>query len=411
MSNTFCVMPFTHLNIKHEGKVSACWRYPDKLGNYHNETLAEIWNNSNTKLLRKELLTGTKSIGCRSCWDLEESNSNSTRQQCEQTYDYINQGIVEQNLDNDYDFNIKNLKSIEIRFDNICNLMCRFCSPDYSSVWENAVKNDTILLQSMIKYGTYRKSNKHLFLTNEIIEEITTKLAPNLNEILIAGGEALYHEKHYDFLQNLQPYAKNIRLSYNSNLTTLKYKGKNVTKLWKNFKSIWLRVSLDATPKIYNYVRTGGNINKVINNVDYLNKELKNLDMSGTCTTCIYNITKIVEIIKFFTEINLYFHTSLVQYPKALNIKLLPLELKEKITKDFNNFVNNDAENFIKKNSKLDVNKQLNRIKKFGNNVLNYMNSENLEHDWNLFLDYTKVLDAHHSTNYLDYYPEFKRYS
>jgi hypothetical protein len=90
---------------------------------------------------------------------------------------------------------------------------------------------------------------------------------------------------------------------------------------------------------------------------------------------------------------------------------LLPLELKEKITKDFNNFVNNDAENFIKKNSKLDVNKQLNRIKKFGNNVLNYMNSENLEHDWNLFLDYTKVLDAHHSTNYLDYYPEFKIYS
>ena len=47
MNNTFCVMPFTHLNIKHEGKVSACWRFPDKLGDYNNETLADIWNNSN----------------------------------------------------------------------------------------------------------------------------------------------------------------------------------------------------------------------------------------------------------------------------------------------------------------------------------------------------------------------------
>ena len=35
MNNTFCVMPFTHLNIKHEGKVSACWRFPDKLGDYN----------------------------------------------------------------------------------------------------------------------------------------------------------------------------------------------------------------------------------------------------------------------------------------------------------------------------------------------------------------------------------------
>ena len=90
-SSTFCPMPFSHLNIKHEGKVSACWRYPDELGNYTSSTLEEIWNNKNIKQLRKSLLNSEKPAGCKSCWDLEASNSKSTRlQQMEERFSDIN---------------------------------------------------------------------------------------------------------------------------------------------------------------------------------------------------------------------------------------------------------------------------------------------------------------------------------
>ena len=56
MSNTFCPMPFVHLNLKHEGKVSACWRYPDKLGNYTENSLTQIWNGDQLKELRRDIL-------------------------------------------------------------------------------------------------------------------------------------------------------------------------------------------------------------------------------------------------------------------------------------------------------------------------------------------------------------------
>ena len=83
---------------------------------------------------------------------------------------------VEKIENNNYFVDTKNIKSIEIRFDNICNLMCRHCSPKYSSMWENAVKKDNNLMSLMKEYSTYRKKII-LKLTDDIIDEITKNFA------------------------------------------------------------------------------------------------------------------------------------------------------------------------------------------------------------------------------------------
>ena len=44
-------------------------------------------------------------------------------------------------------------------------------------------------------------------------------------------------------------------------------------------------------------------------------------------------------------------------------------------------------------------------------NVLNYMNSEDLHNEWKLFLDYTDALDKFYKTNYLNVYDEYCLYS
>ena len=408
MSKTFCPMPFNHLNIKQEGKISACWRYPDRLGDYTANTLTEIWNNDETKELRRAILNGEKPNGCRSCWDLEASGSTSTRHTCTETYDTVTLQEVLQNVNNDYSYPVEKLKSVEIRFDNVCNLMCRHCSPDYSSVWEQAVKKDAALMDKMIEYGTYRKSKDHIKLTDEMIDEVTIKFAPHLEEIMIAGGEPLYHEKHYKFLENLQPYAQNLRLSYNTNLNTLSYKGQSILDLWKNFKEIWIRISLDGDPSCYDYARVASNLTKVEENIKRLNANLTNADISATCTVSLYNITRLVDVIEYFTKLDVYFHTSLVQYPNALNIKLLPQHLKDKITNDFNNWLDDDPLDKVREmTSIINPEKQVARIKKFGNNVIKYMNSEDKHDQWQTFLDYARALDNHHNTNLFSVYPEY----
>ena len=377
----FCPLPFTHLNIKHEGKVSACWRYPDKLGDYRKETLTEIWNSSEIKELRRSMLEDDElPIGCRSCIDAEKSNSVSTRQQALKEYDVKVKQI---------EMPLEELKSIEVRFDNICNLMCRHCSPDYSSMWEHGVKKDKALFDKMQEFGTFRKEQNHINLTQNVIDEVVD-FAPHLNEILIAGGEPLIHDLHYDFIERISEHGENITLSYNSNLTKLTYKNKNILDLWKKFNRILLRVSLDGDRDIYDYVRTSKHLPQIEDNIKKV-QELDNVHLSITCTTSLLNITRFTNIINYVEEMGCNFHTSLVQYPRCLNIKLLPKHLKEKVTEDFYNIKTNNP-----------------NIHRYGQNVIDYMNSEDWSDEFHTFLDYSKSLDRYHKTDLFEVYPEFK---
>jgi len=410
MSQTFCVMPFCHINIKQEGKVSACWRYPDRIGDYTDQSINEIWNGDEIKILRKQLLNNERPVGCRSCWDMEDSGVRSTRLQS--SIDFANLMDIEKAkslISKDFSMPKENLKSIEIRFDNICNLMCRHCSPDYSSKWEVAVKRDPKLYDKMIKFGTFRKSDNHINLNQNIIDEIGYTLSSNLTEIMLAGGEPLYHEKHYDFIKSVLPNAKNIRLSYNSNLTTLDYKGNSIIELWKHFKRVDLRVSIDGDPTCYHYVRMHSGLKTIEKNIKLV-QELPNIRVSATCTTSLLNITRLISIIEYFLSLGAYFHASLVQYPRALNPKLLPNNLKEKITSEWQLWVD-DIDNNIKKCVKLlpntDIESHCKNILKFGQLIINYMNSEDWSQYWHEFIDYSNLLDEHFNTKLIDVYPEF----
>jgi radical SAM protein with 4Fe4S-binding SPASM domain len=413
MDNTnFCPMPFCHVNVKQEGKVSACWRYPDRIGDYTNESIIEIWNGDKLKTLRKQLLNGERPEGCRSCWDMEDSGVKSTRQQTTEDYKkIIDFETVKKTIADDYSMPLNNLKSVEVRFDNICNLMCRHCSPDYSSVWEVAVKRDDALNKKMIQLGTFRKQEEHVKLNDRIIDEIGS-LSDNLVEVMLAGGEPLYHDKHYKFIESLLPNANKIMLSYNSNLTTLEYKGKNILDLWKNFRRVLLRVSIDGDRDCYQYVRVHNDLDKVERNIAQV-IELSNAKVNATCTTSLLNITRITSIVEYFLSLGAYFHTSIVQYPRALNPKLLPLELKEKVTNEWKSWIA-DIDNNIQKSVKLNKNTDLDlhkkSILKFGNQVIDYMNSADWHVHWHEFVDYSNTLDVHLKTDLLEVYPEYKKF-
>ena len=403
----FCVMPFHHINIKNEGKLSACWRYPDWVGDFTKDTLKETWNGERLRQVRKDLLSGVKHESCKSCWDLERSGARSLRQSTWYMYDYVNWNEVKENVDDEGYYPLDKMRSIEIRFDNICNLMCRHCSPTYSSVWEQVVKKEPELMEEMKKVGTFRLYDDHMSLTQEIIDEVV-ELSPNLREVMITGGEPLYHEKHYGFLERLTAEAHHISLQYNSNFSTLNYKGKSILDMWRKFEKVGVRVSLDAYPDIYDYVRVGGNLPVAEENIKKA-QELPNMSLSCTLTTSLLNITRIVDIAKYYYSLNTQFHTSLVQYPRALNPKLLPNELKEKVTAEWQAFSQDSSwmsmytpafnENFLR------------RMNMFGNNVINYMNGEDWHDEyWHEFVNYSNAQDRYHKTNILDYYPEYEKY-
>jgi radical SAM protein with 4Fe4S-binding SPASM domain len=408
IQDRFCPMPFHHLNIKHNGKVSACWRYTDRIGDYRENSLKEIWNSKATRELRRALLAGEKPVGCKSCWDFEENGSVSTRQTCVKTYQEVAKGQVTNSLSGDFSYPESEIKSIEVRFDTTCNMMCRHCGPDYSSQWQEATEKSEKLARLMGRYGVAEERSKPVKLTETLIDEVCDELAPNLNEILVAGGEPLIHAKHFEFLKRIQKEAPHIRISYNSNLATLSYRGESLVELWKPFREVWMRVSLDGCPKIYPYKRVGQSLHKVEKNIAILNEALPQADLSATCTVSLYNITRLVDIIRYFVSLDVYFHASLVQYPKALNIRLLPKSLKRKLTKEVSDWLSKDPLSIIESlSTRVNPRIQLARIEKYTSSVLNYMNGLDWSSDWQDFLDYAAVLDDYHSTNLFEVYPEY----
>jgi len=405
-------MPFIHQNIKHEGKVGACWRYPDRIGDYRNQTLEEIWNSEQTRELRRAVLNNERPTGCRSCWDFEDSGVASTRQTCNETYSgsqyNLNFEEIVQNVTNDYAMPYQP-RSIEIRFDNTCNLRCRHCSPTYSSQWEVLAFKDPEVKEFFVKHGAGRLEKKHISLPEQSFEQFKSAI-PYLREVLVAGGEPLQQKRHWEMIEAMSDHAHNITLSYNSNLVALGIGFYNVLDHWPRFKKIILRVSVDGDDKIFSYFRTNGDITKVVDNVQKLHA-LTNIEMSLTTTVSIYNISRLVDIVKFVNAAGGLFHTSIVQYPRAINPKVLPKEIKQTITQEWTAFkqtLDTDASLWAHSqwtNTKL-VNQQKKRIIRYGDYAVNYMNAEDYSGDLTETRSFVKFMDKQNNTNFADVYPE-----
>jgi len=410
-SKTFCIMPFIHQNIKHEGKVGACWRYPDRIGDYRSQTLSEIWNSDQTKELRRALLNDERPNGCRSCWDFEDSGVASTRQTCNETYKdsyKIDFDKVVSKVAEDYSMPYEP-QSIEIRFDNTCNLRCRHCSPTYSSQWEVLAFKDPEVKTFFTEHGAGRLERKHISLPERSFEEFKNAI-PYLKEVLIAGGEPLQQKRHWEMIDAMADYAQNITLSYNSNLVALGLGYYNVLDHWPKFKKIILRVSIDGDDSTFSYFRTNGDINKVVENVQKLHA-LPNVEMSLTTTVSIYNISRLVDIVKFVNNAGGLFHTSLVQYPRAINPKVLPADIKAKITQDWTEFKQTlDSDANLWQHAKWSdprlVNQQKKRIIRYGDYVVNYMNAEDYSADLSETAKYINFMDKQNSTSFAEVYPE-----
>ena len=85
MSDTFCVLPFTHLSTRPDGAITPCCRSRDTLGNIKDMTFEEAWNSERQQKLRTQLLNGERPKYCFQCFDMEDQGSISMRQSMNKT--------------------------------------------------------------------------------------------------------------------------------------------------------------------------------------------------------------------------------------------------------------------------------------------------------------------------------------
>ena len=193
---------------------------------------------------------------------------------------------------------------VDLRNTNSCNLKCRFCGPHFSDKWGPTLH-------------TAISAYNDLLFTD------------SLHWLYFTGGEPFINPEHWSILEQLinQGQAGNIALLYNTNLTTLKYKDKNVIDLWKQFKAVTVNCSLEAVGSPLEYIRSGTNWDKIYNNLLELKKQTQ-VSISLAATLGVLNIWFIKDLFELAQNLNIPTNITILTGPSYLALDVLPDELK-----------------------------------------------------------------------------------
>ena len=305
----FCLYPFTAFSIDNAGKPRICcnndaWNrvFLNKPISTKNFDILQEYNNPLHKEVRKYMLEDVRHPSCKKCWEIEDQGQRSWRQWFNESF-YHNKDIETYTDNCKADGTIKTLDFLylDITFGNRCNLKCVMCN-GYNSTLFLKEELDTNQIDKM----TYDNLIKLDWFDDSSVFEKLYDYIKNVQRIHIVGGEPLIIE-HQDFLRKLieLDVAKNIVISYNSNLTKLP---NEILDCWKYFKKIYLCVSVDAYGKLNEFIRYPMKWTKLIDNlhtVDKIAKEQKNVVIQIHSTFSSLNIGKFTEYldwIKLITQ-------------------------------------------------------------------------------------------------------------
>jgi radical SAM protein with 4Fe4S-binding SPASM domain len=338
ISESFCVLPWIHLNTWPNGNVYPCcltdWR--EDIGNLKDNTLEEIWNNDTMRDIRRHMLQGKKHHSCRKCYQQEDNGLDSTRTSSNRWFENHIPTITENTNEDGHNDDFK-LLYWDFRFSNLCNMKCRMCGSFLSSKWyddEIKIYGGSPLPQAIININDYSKKDINLYL-DEFIKDV--------EEIYFAGGEPLLMEEHYYILKKLVEVGNtNLRLRYNTNLGYLTFKQYNNIELWKPFieqdyANVTIFASIDGIGKNAEYSRKGTKWDVIENNIKRCLEADINFHIS--CTTNIFNVMYIPEYIEYWKKLGVshyYIHlNNVLTSPHHYHINILPDELKQEVKKRY----------------------------------------------------------------------------
>jgi MoaA/NifB/PqqE/SkfB family radical SAM enzyme len=172
-----------------------------------------------------------------------------------------------------------------------------------------------------------------------------------IKELYFAGGEPLLIPEHYKILQFMVDTgnAGNCMLRYNSNGLELPEK---LLELWSHFKEVRFNFSIDAMGDKNHYIRYPSDWNTIVQNLHILDNTPDNIIVNIACAVQLLNIMYLPELAKWklsqnFKKVHMHpktngdIGTHLVYFPSYLNIRVLPVELKELAAKNIRRFTDN----------------------------------------------------------------------
>ncbi len=331
-ARVFCLLPWTLLHIFTDGLSRPCcmWSGPP-LGNARSSSIDELWNSSDMKALRLDMMSGRPAAGCRKCYETELLGFQSMRQRS--NIDLARHRGRERLTAPDGTLPLLPVPFLDIRFSNVCNLRCRTCSPAQSSAWAD----DARALGLPVEGEAVRKSYDDW---DALWRQLQLVLEDGIEEISFVGGEPLIMEEHYRILDFLIARGRtDVRLSYTTNFSTLRFQGRDVIDLWSRFHNVQVIASLDGSGRRGEYLRKGLNWDAVVANREEMRRRCPDVAFMIAPTLSIFNALHLPDfyqewVEKGYIDSNAFALNMLVS-PAMYRIQVLPATLKARALESY----------------------------------------------------------------------------
>jgi len=367
----FCPIPWTGLMYNFDGTIKNCIRSSAPIGNIKENLVEEILHNSDNVTTKSSMLKNQPGKRCYPCYDLERGQN---------SFDIISDRVFYLRELKDVpittydDIHKFDLKKIDVRWSNLCNFGCIYCSAEYSSRWENELK---------IKIDTPDNVQQKRF------KEFIFNNAKKLKHIYLAGGEPLLMKENLELLDLLDTEAK-IRI--NTNLS------KTDTRVFEkvcSFKNVHWTVSLETIEEEYEYIRYGASWVNFVNNLKIISK--LNHKISFNMLYFALNSTSIFSCIDFLKQLGFHNNSFIIGtllHPEDLNVRHLPDSML----------------NLARENLQTRLNQKPGFLLENGlQNVIEYINQP-FNRNTNKLFDYLKVLDKRRNLDSTKIFKELYNY-
>jgi len=375
---SFCILPWISLESGAAGLVKPCCMYNINITNENNQefnlktdTLNSAWNSEYYRNLRQQFLNGEKPKGCSRCWKEEASGKTSKRIRDNARFKHH---ITQDTIDR------PQIKYLDLKLGNICNLKCRICGTHSSSKW---------IAEQQHYDREDNKDHEHIRHnwpeTNKTFWQELEQLLPTLEYIDFTGGEPFLIKEQFELLKFCvdKGYAKNIGIHYNTNATQMPTDA--LENIWPHFKSVDVQFSIDGIGSQFEYQRHPAKWKTATEILQkFKDKQSKQFTVGICHTINVFNVYYIPEFLKWAESFGVGVYLNNLHYPNHYNIQCLPQIAKNKISKRLENHSNPNVKTFI-----------------------DYMNQDtDGYYDWMKFISWTERKDKFRNETFSSTFPE-----
>lgn len=279
---------------------------------------------------------------CGVCERAENKGLKSWREKAITKFEkgHVSDSIKIEPLEIDYESDPQ-IKSLDIKFTNTCNLACRMCSPWNSSEIEKEMRKYGLNSAGLgttkppVGYLWDEEAKKKVEYTKNLMEN-------GLQYFKVTGGEPFACKYFMEVLTWAveKGYSKNIVIFFTTNATKF---NKKILELLKNYKAVSVNISVDGVEKTYDYIRHKSSWSKLNTAIDVYQKYRYDYPKifgkpNVSCVLQAYNIFDLCDLSDWCTERDFIFYIDSNIHPEdhEMNVAYLPKYLTEEAVSELN---------------------------------------------------------------------------